>query len=305
VPTRRPHYVPRTYLRAWANQADQVSYRRRDRTTAVVTNITNVAVRGGIYGEGELGEAREVLFQQVEEEWDSLRSELIIGGDLGGERRSLLAVYAAIQLNRTAKHGDQMNFICNVAASTDERPIPKSAVREYLTALDGSGPDDGEVEAAWTFIAGAPGIATPDEMLSVGMDVAVTQIAPRLELMRWRVEKFPAPVLLTSDCPVMAWRRPDPDRPVGGVGIETADEVRFPLSPSALLVMTKAAAGASSQPAQRRARSVNRETCRACHQFVVATAQSRSRLDNVELSPKPPRIRFRMLNDDIVHMYAG
>jgi hypothetical protein len=64
VATKRPHYVPRTYLGAWANATGQVAYRRRDRGQAIVTSTTNVAVAGGIYGIGELGEAREKLFQR-------------------------------------------------------------------------------------------------------------------------------------------------------------------------------------------------------------------------------------------------
>jgi hypothetical protein len=74
------------------------------------------------------------------------------------------------------------------------------------------------------FIRTAPGIPSPDEMLGIGMKIAVTLIAPRLEAMHWRVEKFPDPILITSDCPVMAWRRADPSRPISGVGIDTADE---------------------------------------------------------------------------------
>lgn len=293
MPTQRPHFVPRTYLRAWANPAEQVSYRRRDGTNGVVTNITNVAVNGGIYGIGEIAQSREVLFQQVEGEWADLRHDLLTAGYLSRERRSLLAVYAAIQLNRTLKHCDQMNFIHNVAALTDKRPIPASAVRQYLTALDGSAPEDPEVDAALALIRTAPGIPSPDEMLGIGMEIAVTQIAPRLEAMHWRVEKFPHPILITSDCPVMAWRRADNSRPIGGVGIDTADEIRFPLSPSALLVMTRDAAAGGQNP-RRRARAINLETSRLCHQFVVATPQSKPKLDALQLSARAPRLRFRL-----------
>jgi hypothetical protein len=64
VPTKRPHSVPRTYLRAWANEDDPVAYRRRRQARAVVTNTTNVAVASGIYAAGEAAQAREQMFSQ-------------------------------------------------------------------------------------------------------------------------------------------------------------------------------------------------------------------------------------------------
>ena len=54
----------------------------------------------------------------------------------------------ATQLIRTHKHSDWQNFIYNVAATTDERPIPRDVVRQYLHDLDQAEPDDAEVEAA-------------------------------------------------------------------------------------------------------------------------------------------------------------
>jgi hypothetical protein len=90
---------------------------------SVLTNITNL---------GEVAESREQFFQQIEEEWTGLRRELVTHGGLRGERRSLLAVFMGIQLARTLKHSEQNNFICNIGATTAERPIPQDAVRQYL-----------------------------------------------------------------------------------------------------------------------------------------------------------------------------
>ena len=306
-------------MRAWANADQQVAYRRRDSSTAITPNIINVAVDSGIYGTGELAESREEFFQQLEEEWEGLRQELLTSGDLTGQRRSLLSVYTAIQLSRTLKHVDQTSFACNVAALTEERPIPKSAVRQYLAELDdGSEPDEAEVDAAWTFVVGSPGIPTPDEVLKVAMHVAVDKSAPALEAMHWRVETFGKPALMTSDCPVTAWRRTNPGEPERGVGIGNADEVRFPLSPTALLVLTPTPVPASPQSPDRRFVEVNRETCRQCHQFVVATVQYKARLDNLQLAPRGPRLRFRSgplyrrnaygidepMGGDVIHMYT-
>jgi hypothetical protein len=93
--TKRPHFVPQTYLRAWAGPDERVAYRRRDATAALLNGITNVAVKGGIYGKGQLGQAREDAFNELEKEWTGLRDELISQGDLLGERRRQLAVFMA------------------------------------------------------------------------------------------------------------------------------------------------------------------------------------------------------------------
>ena len=150
--TKRPHFVPQTYLRAWAGPDERVAYRRRDATTAVLNGTKNVAVKSGIYGKGQLGQAREDAFNQLEKVWTGLRDELITQGDLHGDDRSQLAVFMAHQLTRTLKHSNQVNFLSDVAASTAQWPITHDAMREYLRKLDDSKPDDAEVYAAWTFV---------------------------------------------------------------------------------------------------------------------------------------------------------
>jgi hypothetical protein len=132
VVTKRPHFVPQTSLRAWADQDERVAYRRRDADTARLPNITNVAVNSGIYGDGQLGQAREDEFNEFETKWVDLRDELIAQGDLFGDRRSDLAVYMAHQLTRTIKHSEQPNFLSDVAASITEWPPTQDAIREYL-----------------------------------------------------------------------------------------------------------------------------------------------------------------------------
>jgi hypothetical protein len=124
--------------------------------------------------------------------------------------------------------------------------------------------------------------------LSVSIDVAISEIAPPLEARSWTVRKFGNPVLMTNGCPVHVWRRPAEGPQLGGIGIANADEVRFPLSPSALLVMTRENQAPSNAP-----KRINAEICRQCHQFVVAGRQAKPRLDKLVLSKRPPRLRFR------------
>jgi hypothetical protein len=55
----------------------------------------------------------------------------------------------ATQLNRTLMHTQSVNFAAVVAASTDERPIPPTAVKRHLRALDRADADDLDGMRVW------------------------------------------------------------------------------------------------------------------------------------------------------------
>ena len=139
---------------------------------------------------------------------------------------------------------------------------------------------------------------------SAAVDVAVTQIAPRLETMNWTVHKFRGAPLISSDSPVHSWRRPTQDSEPRGIGIETADEVRFPLTPGALLIMDRKPRTSTPQWSNRSPPAINTEIARRCHQFIFGTRQSTVAIDQLALSDWPPRLRFRMVSADAFHMYV-
>lgn len=161
-----------------AGSDHRLAHRRRNADADLINSTRNVAVACGIYGQGQLGQAREDNFKRLENEWPNLRQELLKEADLQGDRRSLLSVFMAVQLTRTLKHSNRDNFISNLAATTTERPITRDAVRQFLRKLDGAGPDDAEVKAAWTFVSVAPdAIPTRDEALKLSVGIAVKDIA--------------------------------------------------------------------------------------------------------------------------------
>jgi len=100
VHTKRPHYVPKTYLGARAN-------------SALLLGASAVTVR--------LQKIEKNSFRRAG--WPT--PDLTTQGDLRGERRSLLSVFAAIQFARPLNYCQQTNFLHNVAVTTDERPIPR------------------------------------------------------------------------------------------------------------------------------------------------------------------------------------
>ena len=272
-----------------------LAYRRRG-DNARPASVKNVAVRGGLYGLGELGDANENMYQGVEAEWPKLRRDLIEQGDLQGDQRRLFALFAALQLMRTEKHAERLSITSNVAATTAERPVPRGAVRDYLRDLDGGAePDESEVEAAWSYVCGELamfGMSTGAVAHSVAVDVAVTQIAPRLETMNCRVPQIPRAGADEQRFPGSFVAPAHPRPAARGISIETADEVRFPRSPSTLLVMSRAPrSGSTPQRSTRKARAINTEIARRCHQFIFGTRQSRLAIHELAL-------RTRRLDSD-------
>jgi hypothetical protein len=92
----------------------------------------------------------------------------------------------------------------------------------------------------------------------------------------------------------MPWRPVSPRDSIEGVGYATADEVRMPLSPTAMLVMQRRHSVVSSprRVALRRFHEYNEDIPRQCYEFVVCTPGRRARLDAVEMSPNRPAVRF-------------
>jgi hypothetical protein len=90
---------------------------------------------------------------------------------------------------------------------------------------------------------------------------------------------------------------------VRSLGVENGDEVRFPLSPSVLLVLTRG----DADPSNASLRMVNAEICKRAHQFVVARPEHLSKLDQLALPRHPPRMHFRLIEraeGELVHMWT-
>ena len=321
--TKRPHYVPACYLRAWADDQDQVAVHRRSSHKPFTPNVVNVAVEAGLYGMGAVGQSRENLFGQIETEWpstrDALRSE---GGGVQGSNRDLVSLFAALQLIRTREHVASSQFLHDFAEFSLRRPVERDDVRRFLTERHlRFAPSDSEVEGAWTIASvslNQGSLPSREETFARSLDVAVTQLAPRLARMHWSVEHCRKPMLFTSDRPVMSWRLPTPRDRIEGIGIETAQEVRFPITPAELLVMRpRGGATAIIEVQPKRFERVNQDIAAQCHEFVVATRQRLRQLELLTLAPHRPVLRFdvgpgyRQLPDgrsepmgDIVHSWV-
>jgi hypothetical protein len=321
--TKRPHFIPLSYLRAWAGEGDQVAVRRRSGPNVFTPNIINIAVDSGIYGRGDAGRDRERMFGRLEAEWPRLRKALISrGGALDEDDRSTISLFSATQLSRTRERVAQAEFLQAFADFSDRRPVTQEDVRTFLVECHlRFEPSDAEVKGAWIFASFALNDGKPqskDEVMAMLLHIAVDEIRPRLAMMSgWTVEHCRKAVLLTSDRPVMCWRPRSLRDSYQGIGVETAEEIRWPLTPQDLLVMRpRARDGGLEQVSTQRFERVNAGVASQCHEFIVGTLSCRQNLQFLPMEEYRPVLRFnvgpgvRQLSDvreeamgEILHMW--
>jgi hypothetical protein len=133
-----------------------------------------------------------------------------------------------------------------------------------------------------------------DEMFLISMDVATTKLAPLLDQRHWRVEATDRPVVWMCDRPVMPWRPPSPRDAFEGVGYGDSEEVRVPLSPAVMLVLSKKAPHSPVRVATSRFHDYNADIALQCYEFIVCSPGRRARLEHVSLTANRPAVRFNL-----------
>ena len=299
--TKRPHFVPVSYLRAWAGEGDRVAVRRRSEANVFTPNIINIAVEAGIYGRGDIGRVREEMFGRLEADWPRLRETLISrGGALDEDDRAAISVFAAVQLSRTRERVAQAEFLQAFADFSERRPVTKEDVRAFLTEHHlRFEPSDAEVEGAWILASFALNDGQPqskDEVMAMLLHIARNEIGPRLTAMfGWTVEHCRKPTLLTSDRPVMYWRPRSVRDYYEGIGVETCEEIRWPLTPQDLLILRpRVKDDGIEQVSTRRFERVNAGVASQCHEFNVGTLRCCRNLQFIPIEKYRPVLRFNV-----------
>ena len=168
---------------------------------------------------------------------------------------------------------------------------------EYLESEHlGFRPNDREVDGAWTYVTTAmqdPHVTTPEFAVEM-MLATVAEMLPRLLALNWTVEVDPRCEFITSDMPVVTWRRPTFRDNFEGVGIDKSAEVRFPLDPEKCLVLTRRNRRTSIEVAVHRVRRINADLAGACHRFVVGSPDNRAQIDAQRLHEWRPVVRFNV-----------
>ena len=322
--TKRPHFVPACYLRSWADADDKVAVRRRDGTKAFTPNVINVAVDAGIYGRGNAAQTQEKVFGQLEEMWPDLRAALIAhGGAVTADVRSTVSLFMAVQQGRTRDQIARAEFLNSFAQFSSRRPVTREDMRAFLAERYlRFEPSAREVEGAWTIAFVALNNGEPpgkDEVMRILLGIASKEIAPRLCKFHWTVEHCRRPILFTSDRPVMCWRPRSAKDEYEGIGVDTADEIRMPLTPQDLLVIRRQVGlnGGIEQVQPRRFERVNAAVASQCKDFIVTTPHRAQSMELFPMAAYRSSLRFdiapgtRVLPDgreepmgDIVHMWV-
>src|SRR5260370_26921018 len=211
---KRHHYLPESYLKAWADESGQVAVRRRDQPDAFCTSTLNVAVKVDLYTlptDAGPDDALEVALSEI---------EALLPGYLAGLRdgptprrrsqaREDISDLLALQMVRTREHVGQWMFPVAAAEYTGERPISREGMRRFLTEeYLGEAPREQEIQGALDFANYMLSHSMPDkrEILSILLRNASNELAPRLAKMAWAVEVSKDRTFFTTDRPVALWR---------------------------------------------------------------------------------------------------
>jgi hypothetical protein len=299
---KRHHQVPIFYLSRFCS-GGKVCARWRD-GKVVDTSPVNVAVETGFYDiqDGEGGKS------DVVEQWllgdlaEGPAKEAIEVIDRcgkpppeGSNDRATLAEFLALQITRTAGHREGDVFPRRVLDWAQGREVTRDLVAEYLELeLLGFKPRDPEIDGAFVIVSQAmrePEVLTDDWPVAMMLASAV-DIVPILLALRWTIEVDRNREFITSDMPVVLWRKPSDRDNYEGLGPAKAEEIRFPLDPGKQLVMSRRQRPPVIEAAVHRVRRLNRDQADCCHRFIIGSPDSRAQIDAQRLAARRPLIRF-------------
>ncbi|MFI7430713.1 DUF4238 domain-containing protein [Micromonospora sp. NPDC049836] len=297
---KRHHYLPESYLKAWADGNGQVAVRRRDQNVPFFTATHNVAVEADLYAlptDAGLDDALEVALSKIEAPLRGHLADLREGAKArrGTAVRTEISRLLALQLVRTPEHLDRFLFPLAAAEFTGERPISRDGMRRFLTdEYLGEPPAEPELQGALDFAnyVLSQGEPTKREIFSILFRIADEELTPRLGAMAWAVEISPRHAFVTTDRPVAVWRRDPHSLKRMGAGLESADEVRFPLGPHHLLVLRPRFPEHRTVVEPDRVAGVNRHLAAACYEMVIGRPAERADLERFKLRRVRPAMRF-------------
>jgi len=298
---KRHHYLPESYLKAWAGERGQVAVRRRDQPDAFCTTTRNVAIEADLYAlptDAGLDDALEVALSEIEGLLPGYLAGLRDGPTprKGSQARDDISDLLALQIVRTREHVGQWTFPLAAAEYTGERPISREGMRRFLTEeYLGEAPSEQEIQGALDFAnyVLSKGMPEKREILSILFRNASEQLAPRLAKMAWAVEISRDCAFVTTDRPVAMWKRDTQKLTMMGIGLETSDEVRFPLGPHHLLVLRPRFPEHRTHVGPSRVADVNRHLAAGCYEMVIARPSGREELAQLSMRRVRPALRFK------------
>jgi hypothetical protein len=299
---KRHHYVPAAYLARFGDD-EYVRVRRRGQPTMYTPHVRNVAVESGFYeivdANGEPSDALEQELSGLEGDAISALNEIEQQTELppsvGSEEQNTLATFFAVQFTRTPLHREQILFPERVAEYAGSREIDAALMAEYLEQVHlGFKPRDGEVHGALEFAQVAlqdRPFFTKDNAIRLAF-ADLDELRAALLRMYWSLEVARKPLLITSDAPLVLWRRPKPEDEYKGFGLLDAEEVRFPISPYMQLTLTPQPREPRTRIDPKRAKACNAEQALTCYRVIVGHPQHERQLCFLDLPAQRAVMRF-------------
>lgn len=271
---RRWPLVPERLLARFADEGGQVLMERRDRSRRHVAPVAQAAAEAGVYGPapGERAVRLAALLDAVEAEAGPLLDALVEGPfPPRGAARARLALWAAVHLLLGRGWRAQLVQRAAELASVVEPHVPEDEAETSPAAPAG--------EPAHVVVR-APG----EDPARVRLD-GLPAVARLLAARTWQLVRFPRPLLLTGDTPVVPWApSAAPWARLGGLA--AAEEVRIPLDPChALILARRATAGeVTRELGERHAAALNRTVAEAARVWMYYHPAS-DPLFGIELAP--------------------
>jgi hypothetical protein len=297
------HYVPQSYLSRFG-RGDMVRVRRRCPSKTHLANVKNVAAETGFY---TITDENGVPSTAIEQELSGLEGQGLAAlrridetgmpPAVGTDDRELLCLYLAVQMARTPRKRTMLRFGRDVTAYADGREVDLALMTEYLTRKHlGHPPRATEAQGAWDYYHGTRAMnggndPTHNEAVAVPFS-SVQACIPQYRARHWRLETCRKPIFLTSDAPLVLWRPETPEDAYQGFGLEGAHEIRFPVSPTAQLVLTPGHGTSVEEVRLSRVNSCNQDLADSCEQVVIGHPDRPAALDRVQLTKRGPTLRF-------------
>ncbi len=259
---------------------------RRDRNRRLALRADQAGTEVGFYTvvEGQPGASDLERLLGPMNERAAAAVERIAAGAFppAADDRAWLSVFIALQLLLGRGHrqgaGQAAGLIGELIVPAIEQLEEASAASEEEAAEEDSAAD-APVEPAVGHV-----VVHDGEPVRVSL-AAWPRVARFVSARTWQLLRFPSPLVLTGDTPVVLWSRPGAAKPYQ-FGLGTADEVRVPLDPRhALIVARKAPAGeVVRELSERHARALNRTVAEAAREWMYYHPDS-DPLERVELAP--------------------
>jgi hypothetical protein len=294
--------VPRFLLAGFADATGQLMAERRDRTRRRLILVDAAVAELGRYSLPPARASAPVLAGLLAEAEaraaEAARRITVTGAfpPVGVDRASLALVLAGqLLLGRyhRAEAGRAATLVGQLIVSTIEDAEEEEDDADASEAPEPEAEPDPEPPPARK-PEPVRGARDPDVLLPgqppVGRSLAsLPALARQLAARTWQMVRFPTPVLLTSDTPVVLWA-PSAATKLYQVGLGSAHEVRVPLDARhALIVARRAPAGEIVRDlGERHARALNRTVAEAAAEWMYYHPQS-DPLEGVELQSSDSR----------------